>query len=325
MIACQLISNDLVEASPRFYSRIGKRKQHASKPFLFRWMAMNSLRFLEASQSFYSCISRWSPNASKSLLLNWKVLNSLRCLEVSIRALGALAGEIKMLQNHCFSVVKQDSLKASQVSTWIGRCNPGASKTLPVDWKATTSFKLLDVSRFLFVHWLVQSKCFQIIAFQLKSKEFLEVSQSFYSCIGRCGPNAFKSLLVSWKARDFLRFLKVSIRAFAGAIKILSSHCFSLEKKWIPWSFSKFQFVHWQVQSTSSQTIACQLKRNEFRDVSQKGSIRALAGAIEMLPNHRLSIEQQWIPWNASKFLFVYCQVQSICFQVIACQLKSNK
>ena len=222
IIACQLISNDLVEASPRFYSRIGKRKQHASKPFLFRWMAMNSLRFLEASQSFYSCISRWSPNASKSLLLNWKVLNSLRCLEVSIRA---LAGEIKMLQNHCFSVVKQDSLKASQVSTWIGRCNPGASKTLPVDWKATTSFKLLDVSRFLFVHWLVQSKCFQIIAFQLKSKEFLEVSQSFYSCICRCHSNASKSLLVNCKAMKHMKLLKVSIRVLAGAVQMLSNHC----------------------------------------------------------------------------------------------------
>ena len=379
-IACQLKSNDLVEAAPSFHSRIGKRHQHASKPFLFRWMAMNSLRLLEASESFYSCIGRWSPNASKSLLLNWKAVflevsqsfysfigrwsqNASKALLLNRKAnvpysvtkfLRALAGAIQMLPNHCLSIEKRwlpSSLMSQDFYSCIGWCNP-ASKSLLFSCKQGISW---GVSKFLFVYLQVRSKCFQIIASQLKSQGFLEVSQSFYSCICRCNQNPFKPLLFTWKVMNSLKLLKVSICALAGAINILSNHCLSIEKKWIPWSFSKrVQFEHWQVQSKCFRTIAFRLSSNEFLETPQsfysciarcnqsasksllvnwkainkwieasRSFYSCLGRCNEVLPKHCLSIGKQ-NSLKASQSFYVHWQVQRRCFQIIACRLKSD-
>jgi hypothetical protein len=114
------------------------------------------------------------------LLFNSKATDSLKLLRVSIRV---LAGATQMLPNHCLRT------------------------------KAMNSLNLLEVSKLLlFVYWQLQSKCFQVLASQLKSNEFLTP-------------------------------LKLSIRVLAGAIRMLPNHCFSMEKQWIPWSFSKFLFV----------------------------------------------------------------------------------
>ena len=154
----------------------------------------------------------------------------------------------------------------------------------------------------------MQSTCFQAFAFQLRSNEFHE------------------------------KLLKVSIRVLTGATKLSPSHCFLIQKQRIPWNFSEFLFVYWQVQpkcfqiivyelkamnslnllevsklllfvswqlqSKCFQVLASQLKSNEFL-TPLKLSIRVLAGAIRMLPNHCFSMEKQWIPWSFSKFLFV--------------------
>ena len=172
-----------------------------------------------------------------------------------------------MLPNHCLSIeVKSDDFLQAKFQF------------------------VIDVSRFQLVHWLVQSKCFQIIAFQLKSKDaFREVSQSFYSCICRCNPNPSKS--------------KVSICFFAGAIQ-LQSNCFhfiafqlnSNEFIEIPGRLSEFLCAYWQVQSTCFQAFAFQLRSNEFHEKLLKVSIRVLTGATKLSPSHCFLIQKQRIP-----------------------------
>ena len=148
-----------------------------------------------------------------------------------------------------------------------------------------------------FVHWQVQSKCFRTIACQLNSNEFLETSQSFYSCIARCNQSASKSLLVNWKA--IYKLIEAS-RSFYSCIgrcsEVLPKHCLSTEKQWFGWSCSKFPLAYWQAPSTCFQAISFQVNGNEFLEA----------------------------PWSFWKFLFVYWQVKSKCFQIIAVELKSS-
>ena len=110
-----------------------------------------------------------------------------------------------------------------------------ASKSLLFNWNELISLQFLQtpwrVSKFLFVHWLVQSKCFQIIAFQLKSSELLEAFQIFYSCIGRCNPHASKSLLFIWKAMNSL--VLTSKHSFATAWGSEHSLTYKLTKTYI--------------------------------------------------------------------------------------------
>ena len=135
------------------------------------------------------------------------------------------------------------------------------------------------------MHWLVQSKCFQIIAFQLKSKDFREVSQSFYSCICRCNPNPSKS-------KVSICFLQVQSNCFHFIAFQLNSNEF-IE---IPGRLSEFLCAYWQVQSTCFQAFAFQLRSNEFHEKLLKVSIRVLTGATKLRPSHCFLIQKQRIP-----------------------------
>ena len=177
---------------------------------------------------------------------------------------------------------------------------PKCFQIIVYELKAMNSLNLLEVSKLLlFVSWQLQSKCFQVLASQLKSNEFLtplklsirvlagairmlpnhcfsmesneflEASQSFYSCSGRCNQHAFNFFQL--KRNDFLE---------------------------IPAHFSKFLVVQWQVQSEMLPNHCFSIEMNFLAIPSKslthlKISIRALAGAIQMLPNHCFSIEKQ--------------------------------
>jgi hypothetical protein len=113
-----------------------------------------------------------------------------------------------------------------------------------------------------------------------------------------------------------VRCLKVSIRAFAGAIQILpnpkflfvflqvQSNCFhfiafqlnSNEFIEIPGRLSEFLCAYWQVQSTCFQAFAFQLRSDEFNEKLLKVSIRVLTGATKLRPSHCFLIQKQRIP-----------------------------
>jgi hypothetical protein len=141
------------------------------------------------------------------------------------------------VQPKCFQIIVYElkrwipwifSKSQSFFSSCIGSCNQNAFKSWLRSWKAMNSWRL---SNFLFAYWQVQSECFQIIAFQWKSNEFLEASQSFYSCSGRCNQHAFNFFQL--KRNDFLEipahFSKFLVVQWQVQSEMLPNHCFSIE------------------------------------------------------------------------------------------------